>query len=144
VARACASPPPFGPQTIIRNEPLGSEARGQSPAFGKFAKEPLFCLGRWCSITTEETMKRFGLGGAILASLVFASLLSAVTPVQAKGCLKGAVVGGIAGHMAGHGVAGAAGGCAVGRYQANKRARAPQDLPPAESDKRPLYEGGRY
>ena len=43
---------------------------------------------------------------------------------EAKGCLKGAAVGGAAGHVAGgHGVLGAAAGCAIGRNQANKKAK---------------------
>jgi hypothetical protein len=51
-------------------------------------------------------------------------LALAVSPANAKGCLKGAVVGGTAGHFAGHhGILGAAAGCIIGRHEANKRAR---------------------
>lgn len=62
---------------------------------------------------------------------VAASLLLVLTGVSAdaKGCLKGALVGGVAGHVAGHGVLGAAAGCAVGRHEANKKAR--QDAGPS-------------
>lgn len=51
-------------------------------------------------------------------------LLATLSAAEAKGCMKGAVVGGVAGHYAGHhGFLGAAAGCAVGRHEANKRAR---------------------
>jgi predicted transcriptional regulator with HTH domain len=61
------------------------------------------------------------LAGTMLA-LISAAFLSG--PADAAGCLKGAVVGGVAGHYAGnHGLLGAGVGCAVGRHQANKRAR---------------------
>jgi hypothetical protein len=51
-------------------------------------------------------------------------LALAISPANAKGCLKGAVIGGTAGHFAGHhGVLGAAAGCIIGRHEANKRAR---------------------
>ena len=51
-------------------------------------------------------------------------VLAATTVADAKGCLKGAAVGGVAGHYSGHhGLLGAAAGCAIGRHEANKRAR---------------------
>jgi hypothetical protein len=51
-------------------------------------------------------------------------LLATATSAEAKGCIKGAVVGGTAGHFAGHhGLIGAAAGCAIGRHEANKRAK---------------------
>jgi hypothetical protein len=54
--------------------------------------------------------------------------LATVTSAEAKGCIKGAVVGGAAGHFAGHhGLLGAAAGCAIGRHEANKRARMQRD-----------------
>jgi hypothetical protein len=50
--------------------------------------------------------------------------LASTGAVEAKGCIKGALVGGVAGHYAGHhGLIGAAAGCAIGRHEANKRAR---------------------
>ena len=56
------------------------------------------------------------------AALIIA--LAAVTSAEAKGCLKGAAVGDVAGHYSGHhGLLGAAAGCAIGRHEANKRAR---------------------
>jgi hypothetical protein len=68
---------------------------------------------------TMEAKMKFGMG---IAGIMFA--LATVTSADAKGCLKGAAVGGAAGHYAGHhGVLGAIAGCAVGRHQANKRAR---------------------
>jgi hypothetical protein len=71
--------------------------------------------------------------GAISVGLVLAS-----TAVEAKGCIKGAIVGGLGGHYVGRGMSslgedragrwptilGAATGCLVGRYEANRRARA--------------------
>jgi hypothetical protein len=71
--------------------------------------------------------------GAISAGLVLAS-----TVAEAKGCIKGAIVGGLGGHYVGRGmsslgenragrwptIVGAVTGCAVGRYEANRRARA--------------------
>jgi hypothetical protein len=61
---------------------------------------------------------------AFIACAVTALALASVTPADAKGCLKGALVGGVAGHYAGHhGLLGAAAGCAIGRHEANKRAR---------------------
>lgn len=57
---------------------------------------------------------------------------------EAKGCLKGAAVGGVAGHVVGgHGLLGAAGGCAVGRHEANKKAKqeAAQSTPVQEPKK---------
>jgi hypothetical protein len=51
-------------------------------------------------------------------------ILATATSAEAKGCIKGAVVGGTAGHFAGHhGLIGAAAGCAIGRHEANKRAK---------------------
>jgi hypothetical protein len=50
--------------------------------------------------------------------------LAAVTPADAKGCIKGAAVGAVAGHYSGHhGLLGAAAGCVIGRHEANKRDR---------------------
>jgi hypothetical protein len=70
---------------------------------------------------------------AISVGLVLAS-----TAAEAKGCIKGAIVGGLGGHYVGRGMSslgedragrwptilGAATGCVVGRYEANRRARA--------------------
>jgi hypothetical protein len=51
-------------------------------------------------------------------------LALAVTPANAKGCLKGALIGGVAGHYTGHhGLLGAAAGCIIGRHEAKKRAQ---------------------
>jgi len=62
----------------------------------------------------------------IVASAIMSALL-AVSPVQARGCLKGALVGGVAGHYLGHhGVFGAALGCLAGRHQANRAAQRPR------------------
>jgi hypothetical protein len=83
--------------------------------------------------------------GAISVGLVLAS-----TAVEAKGCIKGAIVGGLGGHYVGRGMSslgedragrwptilGAATGCLVGRYEANRRARAaahPAHPPPSRS-----------
>ena len=56
-------------------------------------------------------------------AIVALALVSAV-PAEAKGCLKGALVGDVAGHYTDHhGLLGAAAGCAIGRHEANKRAR---------------------
>jgi hypothetical protein len=56
------------------------------------------------------------------------SMLSAINPASAKGCLTGAVVGGAAGHYAHHhGLLGAIAGCAIGRHEAAKHQRE-QDL----------------
>ena len=58
------------------------------------------------------------------AAIAIALALGAAVPAQAKGCLKGALVGGVAGHYTGHhGLLRAAAGCAIGRHEANKRAR---------------------
>jgi hypothetical protein len=60
----------------------------------------------------------------VIGPLACMVLLAALSAADAKGCLKGAVVGGVAGHYAGHhGYLGAAAGCAIGRHEANKRAR---------------------
>jgi hypothetical protein len=62
--------------------------------------------------------------GAIILSLGITLALVAVTPANAKGCLKGALVGGVAGHYTvHHGLLGAAAGCIIGRHEANKRAQ---------------------
>jgi outer membrane lipoprotein SlyB len=62
--------------------------------------------------------------GAITVSLGIILALAAVTPANAKGCLKGAVVGGVAGHYTvHHGLLGAAAGCIIGRHEAKKRAQ---------------------
>jgi outer membrane lipoprotein SlyB len=58
---------------------------------------------------------------ALTVCLTF-GLLTNISPVEAKGCIKGAIVGGVAGKMAGHGKMGAAAGCAVGHSRANKKA----------------------
>jgi len=53
--------------------------------------------------------------------------VAAVSPADAKGCLKGAVVGGVAGHYAGHhGVLGAAAGCLYGRHRVKEQERQQQ------------------
>ncbi len=59
---------------------------------------------------------------------VAALMFAATSPADAKGCLKGAFVGGVAGHYTHHhGVIGAIAGCAIGRHEANKRARLERD-----------------
>jgi hypothetical protein len=63
---------------------------------------------------------------------------SAVTPANAKGCLKGALVGGVAGHYTvHHGLLGAAPGCIIGRHEAKKRAQ-------MEREKRRASDGARW
>ena len=47
----------------------------------------------------------------LAAASALVLIAAAVTPAEAKGCIKGAVVGGVAGHLAHHGVLGAVGGC---------------------------------
>ncbi len=60
----------------------------------------------------------------LIGFAVIALALGAAVPAEAKGCIKGALVGGVAGHYTGHhGLLGAAAGCAIGRHEANKRAR---------------------
>jgi hypothetical protein len=62
--------------------------------------------------------------GAIIIYLGIILALAAVTPANAKGCLKGAVVGGVAGHYTvHHGLLGAAAGCIIGRHETKKRAQ---------------------
>jgi hypothetical protein len=62
--------------------------------------------------------------GAIIIYLGIILALAAVTPANAKGCLKGAVVGGVAGHYTvHHGLLGAAAGCIIGRHEAKKRSQ---------------------
>ena len=56
---------------------------------------------------------------AIFASVCLLAL-AAISPAEAKGCIKGAIVGGVAGSAVGHGKMGAAAGCAVGHHEANK------------------------
>ena len=61
-------------------------------------------------------------------SLVTLSLVGCLAifsqAAEAKGCLKGAAVGGVGGHLVGgHALLGAAAGCAIGRHQANKKAK---------------------
>jgi hypothetical protein len=87
--------------------------------------------------------------GVISVGLVLAS-----TAAEAKGCIKGAIVGGLGGHYVGRGasslgehragrwptILGAAAGCVVGRYEANRRARAaahPTQSPPSRSAQTP-------
>jgi hypothetical protein len=87
--------------------------------------------------------------GAISVGLVLAS-----TAAEARGCIKGAIVGGLGGHYVGRGMSslgehragrwptilGAATGCMVGRYEANRRARAaarPAQPPPSRSAQTP-------
>ena len=73
---------------------------------------------------------------AIFAIVTLA--LAAISPADAKGCLKGAVVGGVAGHYAGHhGVLGAAAGCLYGRHRSNEqdRQRLQQGQAPAGQEK---------
>jgi hypothetical protein len=61
---------------------------------------------------------------AIIGCLAIILALAAVTPANAKGCLKGTVVGGVAGHYTvHHGLLGAAAGCIIGRHEAKKRAQ---------------------
>jgi hypothetical protein len=56
------------------------------------------------------------------SAIIFA--LAAVTPANAKGCIKGALIGGVAGHYTvHHGLLGAAAGCIIGRHEAKKRAQ---------------------
>ena len=58
--------------------------------------------------------------------LAAATLLTAVTPVGARGVLKGAAVGATAGHFVGHGhaKAGAVAGGIVGHHHAHMKAKA--------------------
>ena len=61
---------------------------------------------------------------SLLAVTLVGCLAAFSQGANAKGCLKGAAIGGVGGHVAGgHGVLGAAIGCAVGRHQANKKAK---------------------
>ncbi len=56
--------------------------------------------------------------------LVIVLGLAAVTPANAKGCIKGALIGGVAGHYTvHHGLLGATAGCIIGRHEAKKRAQ---------------------
>jgi outer membrane lipoprotein SlyB len=67
----------------------------------------------------KEIMKSTLFTLALASSIALFSQAS-----EAKGCLKGAAVGGVAGHVAGgHGLLGAAAGCAIGRHEANKKAK---------------------
>jgi hypothetical protein len=87
--------------------------------------------------------------GAIGVGLILAS-----TAAEAKGCIRGAIVGGLGGHFVGRGleagtarpagrwptILGAATGCLVGRYEADRRARAaarPAQAPPSRSAQTP-------
>jgi hypothetical protein len=68
---------------------------------------------------------KLGLSLAVPVSLI------AITPVDAKGCIRGAVVGGVAGHYAHHhAVAGAMAGCVAGhiyyKHKAQQAAKAHQ------------------
>ena len=77
----------------------------------------------------------------ILTACAAMAMIVAVSPANAKGCLKGALFGGAAGHMAGHhGVLGAAAGCIVGRHEANKRART---QPETDGRGRDMRDNGR-
>ena len=68
-------------------------------------------------------------------------LALAMSPADAKGCLKGAVVGGAAGHYARHhGLLGAAAGCVIGRHEAKKRAQMQRDQ--ADRPDRNIHEDG--
>jgi hypothetical protein len=61
---------------------------------------------------------------AIIKCSAVVLALTAVTPANAKGCLKGALIGGVAGHYTvHHGLLGAAAGCIIGRHEAKKRAQ---------------------
>src|SRR3954452_22355602 len=81
-----------------------------------------------CPLHVSDDWRSFMKVIGTCAVLAFA--LTAAVPAQAKGCLKGALVGGAAGHYAGHhGWLGAAAGCAIGRHQANKRARLERQQP---------------
>jgi hypothetical protein len=73
------------------------------------------------------------------AAIAIALSLGGAVPAQAKGCLKGALVGGVAGHYTGHhGLLGAAAGCAIGRHEANKRARMEREGRRQDPDRRPM------
>src|SRR5690348_2302935 len=82
-------------------------------------------------LSTRIVTERLYWSRKMKALIGFATVLvalAAVTTADAKGCLKGAAVGGVAGHYSGHhGLLGAAAGCAVGRHEANKRAREQQE-----------------
>jgi hypothetical protein len=61
---------------------------------------------------------------AIIKCSTIILALAAVTPANARGCLKGALIGGVAGHYTvHHGLLGAAAGCIIGRHEAKKRAQ---------------------
>ena len=64
------------------------------------------------------------------------SILAMSGPADAKGCLKGAIVGGAVGHYtAHHGLLGAAAGCLIGRHEAAKREREPEQArPPVDAN----------
>ena len=93
---------------------LPSERAGRSAGTEQFSTARIVAE----KPVVEAAMKAFFGCAAVIV------MLAAVTPAQAKGCLKGAAVGGVAGHVAGHhGVLGAAAGCVIGRHEANKRER---------------------
>jgi hypothetical protein len=57
-------------------------------------------------------------------ALVLPVTSMAVTPANAKGCIRGAVVGGVAGHYAHHhAIAGAMAGCVAGHMYYKHKAR---------------------
>jgi hypothetical protein len=81
---------------------------------------PLSC--RSSIVKREGTMNMKTLLFVVTAGALALAAQSGVA--SAKGCIKGALVGGVAGHYAGHhGLVGAAAGCAIGRHEANKKAR---------------------
>jgi hypothetical protein len=62
----------------------------------------------------------------IPATLAFAIPLSlvAISPVEAKGCIRGAAAGAVAGHYAHHhAIMGAMAGCAAGHYYYKHKAQ---------------------
>jgi hypothetical protein len=97
-----------------------------------------------------KTLFRVGAIGVVLAL--------ASTAAQAQGCIKGAILGGLGGHYVSRGMSslgearaarraghlptilGAAAGCLVGRYEAQRHARAvarPAQPPPSRSAQGP-------
>jgi len=83
-------------------------------------------------VVTNESSRRDTRGHMkTFLSVITASALALTLQTgtaSAKGCIKGAIVGGVAGHYAGHhGFVGAAAGCAIGRHEANKKAREKRD-----------------
>lgn len=72
---------------------------------------------------------------AIIKCSAVILVLGAVSPANAKGCLKGALIGGVAGHYTvHHGLLGAAAGCIIGRHEAKKRAQIERGEHPTSRD----------